>query len=119
SKLEGSKQIFDKDSSLLFQFKANVAPETIQDICDSFMDLGRTCYCPPSSKPDLKTAIGRNDHSPEGLQEGITQAFVVEFQNTDGQVYYLQGDLVHRVFSGGLQGIVEKVQAVDFTNRSF
>lgn len=46
---------------------------------------------------------------------GITHAFVVEFANKEDRDYYVQKDPAHQAFIKSLDGIVEKVQVIDFT----
>jgi hypothetical protein len=53
------------------------------------------------------------------MQNGITHAFVVEFANTADRDYYVKHDPVHQDFIKSLDGIIEKAQVIDFTDRAF
>lgn len=52
-------------------------------------------------------------------KNGITHAFVVEFASAEDRDYYVQKDPVHQDFVRSLDGIVEKAQVIDFTDRVF
>lgn len=49
----------------------------------------------------------------------MTHAFVVQFASAEDRDYYVQKDPVHQAFVKSLDGIVEKAQVVDFTDRKF
>lgn len=53
------------------------------------------------------------------LKNGITHAFVVEFASVEDRDYYVKEDPAHREFVKGLDGILEKAQVVDFTDRVY
>ncbi|GLA93447.1 hypothetical protein AtubIFM61612_010644 [Aspergillus tubingensis] len=86
---------------VMFQFKAEVSPEVIKD------------------KPYIQAASGGQDNSPEGIQNGITHAFVVHFASADDRDYYVSKDPAHLAFVKSLDGIIEKAQAVDFIDRVY
>ncbi|KAB8216994.1 hypothetical protein BDV33DRAFT_206775 [Aspergillus novoparasiticus] len=100
---------------VLFQFKAGTSPEIIKDICSRMLGLKDNCLHPSSQKPYIRTSSGGIDDSPEGIQHGITHAFVVEFASAADRDYYVKEDPVHQEFVKSLDGVVEKVQAIDFT----
>ncbi|KAK2795360.1 hypothetical protein FQN50_009751 [Emmonsiellopsis sp. PD_5] len=104
---------------VLFQFKASASADAIKDVCDRMLALKDICIHPTDQKPYLKTSIGGRDNSPEGLQDGITHAFVVEFENVEDRDYYVNKDPAHLDFVGGLGDVVQKVQVIDFTNGVF
>jgi hypothetical protein len=54
-----------------------------------------------------------------GKKNGITHAFVVEFENVEDRDYYVQHDPAHRAFVQSLDGVMEKVQVIDFSNGVF
>lgn len=60
-------------------------------------------------------------HSSNGqnLKGGITHAFIMEFENAKDRDYYVHQDPAHLAFLKSLDGLVEKVQAVDFTDGVF
>ncbi|KAB8236791.1 hypothetical protein ETB97_011302 [Aspergillus alliaceus] len=100
---------------VLFQFKAGTSAEVIEDVCNRMLALRDNCLHPSSQKPYIRTSSGGRDNSPEGIQHGITHAFVVEFASAADRDYYVKDDPVHREFVKSLGGVIEKAQAVDFT----
>lgn len=52
-------------------------------------------------------------------KNGITHAFVVEFENAEDRDYYVKSDPVHLAFVKSLGGVIEKVQVVDYTSGVF
>jgi hypothetical protein len=52
-------------------------------------------------------------------KNGITHAFVVEFASKEDRDYYVQKDPVHQEFIKSLDGVIEKAQVIDFTDRAF
>lgn len=52
-------------------------------------------------------------------KNGITHAFVVEFANAEDRDYYVQKDPAHQKFVRSLDGLIEKAQAIDFTDRVY
>lgn len=88
-------------------------------VCDKMLALRDQCIHPQTQKPYVKMGIGGRDNSPEGLQGGITHAFVSEFENEQDREYYLHKDPAHLAFVSGLDGIVSKAQVIDFTPGTF
>ncbi|OQE32884.1 hypothetical protein PENFLA_c001G04121 [Penicillium flavigenum] len=106
---------------VLFQFKSEVAAEVVRDACERMLALKDSCLHPTSQQPYIKSASGGKDNSPEGIQASncITHAFVLEFACAADRDYYVQSDPVHIAFVDTLDGLVEKAQVVDFTDRVF
>ncbi|KAB8258188.1 hypothetical protein BDV32DRAFT_126239 [Aspergillus pseudonomiae] len=100
---------------VLFQFQAGISPEIIKDVCSRMLALKDNCLHPSSNKPYIKTSFGGIDNSPEGIQHGITHAFVVEFTSAADRDYYVKEDPIHQEFVKSLAGVIEKAQAIDFT----
>ena len=53
------------------------------------------------------------------LQNGISHAFVVEFESAADRDYYVREDPAHQGFIKSLDGIIEKAQVIDFANGVF
>ncbi|KAJ5122555.1 stress responsive A/B barrel domain protein [Penicillium atrosanguineum] len=100
---------------VLFQFKAGIEPEVIKDTCDRMLALKGNCLHPTSQKPYITTSSGGADNSPEGIQNGITHAFVVEFASAGDRDYYTHKDPAHLAFIQSLGGVIEKAQVIDYT----
>ncbi|PLB54769.1 stress responsive A/B barrel domain protein [Aspergillus steynii IBT 23096] len=104
---------------VLFQFKADVSAEVIKDASSRLLALKDACVHPTSQQPYVKSVSGGVDNSPEGISGGITHAFVMEFANEEDRAYYVSQDPAHKAFVQSLDGLVEKVQVIDFTDRVF
>ncbi|KAJ5945686.1 hypothetical protein N7454_002525 [Penicillium verhagenii] len=100
---------------VMFQFKAELPAQVINDACDRMIALKDNCLHPSSQKPYIKASSGGADNSPEGAQDGITHAFFVEFANSADRDYYVQHDPVHQAFVKSLDGLIEKAQVIDYT----
>ncbi|KAJ5952627.1 Dimeric alpha-beta barrel [Penicillium vulpinum] len=101
---------------VLFQFKSELATEVIHDACERMIALKDNCVHPTSQSPYIKSASGGKDNSPEGIQNGITHAFVVEFTSAADRDYYVQSDPAHLAFVKFLDGLIEKAQVIDFSD---
>ncbi|KAJ5872033.1 uncharacterized protein N7529_004386 [Penicillium soppii] len=104
---------------VLFQFKSDVTPETINDITERMLSLKECCVHPKTQKQYIKASSGGIDNSPEGLQNGITHAFVVEFDSAADRDYYVNDDPKHREFVQRVGKSLEKAQVIDFTDGVF
>ncbi|RFU28346.1 hypothetical protein B7463_g8001, partial [Scytalidium lignicola] len=99
---------------VLFEFKPDAKPEDIQDVCHRMLSLKDNCLHPTTNKPYVKSAVGGKDNSPEGIQNGITHGFVVEFENEEDRKYYLEKDPAHLAFVKSIGGVVARGQVIDF-----
>ncbi|EAW11893.1 Dabb family protein [Aspergillus clavatus NRRL 1] len=102
-----------------FQFKSTASPAEVKDTCDRMLALKTNCIHPTSQKPYIKASSGGKDNSIEGLQNGITHVFVVEFESVEDRDYYVQKDSAHLEFVKSLGAVLEKAQVVDFTPGAF
>lgn len=81
--------------------------------------LKTKCVHPSTGKPYIKASTGGADNSIEGLQAGITHAFVVEFESEEDREYYVKKDPAHAAFVQELSKVVVKAQVIDFTPEVF
>ncbi|KAK0625201.1 dabb-domain-containing protein [Bombardia bombarda] len=100
---------------VMFGFKPLATPEEVQQVCSGMLALKDKCIHPQTNKPYLKTSVGGADSSPEGRQHGISHAFLSEFESQEDRKYYIEKDPAHLEFVKSVDGIVEKIQVVDFT----
>ena len=77
--------------------------------------LKEKCVKPDTGKPYIKSSKGGVDNSIEGLQGGITHAFVVEFESEEDREYYVKKDPAHSAFVKSLGSVIEKAQVIDFS----
>ncbi|KAF9269331.1 hypothetical protein L218DRAFT_969843 [Marasmius fiardii PR-910] len=78
-----------------FSFKPTTTPEQINQVCEIFLGFVEKCIHPVTKQPYLKSVIGGRDISIEGLQGGMTHAFVVEFESDEDRRYYVTQDPAH------------------------
>ncbi|GAB1320904.1 hypothetical protein MFIFM68171_11114 [Madurella fahalii] len=102
--------------TVLFQFKADAKPEDVKAACDRFLALKETCLHPTSNSIYIKSLKGGKDNSPEGLQNGATHGFVVEFDSVEDRDYYVSTDPTHQAFVKSIGDLVEKAIVVDFVD---
>jgi hypothetical protein len=53
------------------------------------------------------------------IQEGLTHAFVVEFNSVEDRDYYSKEDPRHAAFGEHVGKVAERVVVVDFSNSKF
>ncbi|KAL0936894.1 stress responsive a b barrel domain-containing protein [Colletotrichum truncatum] len=95
-----------------FSFKDDLSQE---EMCESMLSLKDKCVHPTSKEPYIKSVSGGVDNSPEGLQDGITHVFVVEFESAEDRDYYVREDPAHLAFVAAAGKTVSKARVVDFT----
>ncbi|TGJ80267.1 hypothetical protein E0Z10_g8502 [Xylaria hypoxylon] len=100
---------------VLFQFKAEVSTESVDKIYTGMLSLKDACLRDGTQKPYIKSLTGGKDNSPEGQQNGIQYAFVVEFDNEDDRNFYVHEDKAHKAFVAKLMPILEKAVVVDYS----
>jgi hypothetical protein len=107
--------------------------------------LKDSCVHPTSNKPYIISSSGGTDNSIEGkavslgidllyvgcrlfrghililsmVQNGMTHAFVIEFESTADRDYYVDNDPAHQVFKKLAGEVLEDAQVIDFTNGMF
>ncbi|KAI2616785.1 dabb-domain-containing protein [Hypoxylon sp. NC1633] len=100
---------------VLLRFKDLVPSDEVQGACSRLISLGSDCIHPTTQKTYVKVIGGGKDNSPEGLQNGITHGFIMEFENEDDRKYYLEKDPTHLGFIASVKDILDRIQVVDFT----
>ncbi|KAH0494658.1 hypothetical protein TgHK011_008249 [Trichoderma gracile] len=105
--------------TVLFQIKADANPEDVRAACNRFLALKDNCIHPTTNAPYITSLKGGQDNSPEGLQNGITHGFVVEFNSAEDRDYYVKTDPAHQAFVKSIDGLVEKAIVVDFSDRVY
>ncbi|RMZ79671.1 hypothetical protein DV738_g3176, partial [Chaetothyriales sp. CBS 135597] len=99
---------------VLFSFKSAVNAAAVDTVCTQMIALKDKCLHPTSGKPYIKSLTGGLDNSPEGVQGGITHAFVVEFHGREDRDYYVNDDPAHAAFKELAGKAVDKVQVIDY-----
>ncbi|CAH0037698.1 unnamed protein product [Clonostachys solani] len=99
---------------VLVQVKPDISAVERRSAFEEFYALKNKCLN-AEGKPYIKSILGGKDNSPEGLQDGITHVFIVEFEKSADRDYYVKDDAAHKAFVETLKGAVVKVQVVDFT----
>ncbi len=91
---------------VLFKYKESATPEQIEAISAAFADL----------QHEIPGIIGFEsgvNNSPEGLNKGLTHAYLVTFENADARNAYLPHP-AHKAFGQQLGPILDDVCVVDF-----
>ncbi|KAK1144827.1 hypothetical protein N8T08_004840 [Aspergillus melleus] len=99
---------------VLFQFKSDVSKDVIKDTIKRIVSLKDNCIHPTSQKPYIRSLSGGLDNSPEGIQHGITHAFVAEFASVEDRDYYVHEDPAHLAFVKSVGEVLERAQVIDF-----
>ncbi|KAI1353595.1 stress responsive A/B barrel domain-containing protein [Xylaria sp. FL0043] len=100
---------------VLFQFKADASADQVEKAYTQMLSLKNACVHPTTQKPYIKSFTGGKDNSPEGLQNGIQYAFVVEFESTEDRDFYVHNDPAHKAFVTNASPIIEKAIVVDYS----
>lgn len=108
---------------VLFGFKPDASSEAIMQCCHEMLSLKDRCTLASTGKPYIMASKGGKDTSIEGLQNGLTHAFVVEFASVADRDYYVKKDEAHRGFVEkwftAPGAILAKAVVVDFLPGSF
>ncbi|KAI1192192.1 stress responsive A/B barrel domain-containing protein [Nemania serpens] len=100
---------------VMFQFKADASAEEVEKTYLGMLSLRDNCLHSTTQKPYIKSLTGGKDNSPEGLQNGIQYAFVVEFESTADRDFYVHNDQAHKTFVTNAWPIIEKAIVVDYS----
>ncbi|KAH7216140.1 stress responsive A/B barrel domain-containing protein [Fusarium oxysporum] len=96
-----------------FQFKPDTGSDAIEKVSAKIQEMREKCLHPESKQPYIQSIHGGADSAPEGLQQGITHAFVIQFDSPEDRDYYALKDPVHLTVVAELGPLVEKVQIID------
>ncbi|CEJ92964.1 hypothetical protein VHEMI08586 [[Torrubiella] hemipterigena] len=83
---------------VMFQFKEDVSTETIKEMSDRMLGLKTNCIHATTKQPYILSSRGGTDMSIEGLTQGYTHAYVVEFASKEDRDYYVKEDPVHAAY---------------------
>ncbi|KAL2149471.1 hypothetical protein VTH82DRAFT_8122 [Thermothelomyces myriococcoides] len=104
---------------VLVQFKADISPEVAKAVLEDARSLKDNCVHPTSKQPYILSVKIGKDNSPEGLQNGLTHGFVVEFASAEDRNYYVNTDPAHQNVARRLKEVAEKVIVLDFSDGAF
>jgi hypothetical protein len=104
---------------VLFQFKSNLPAAEVEAACSRFLALKETCIHPTHKGNYILSLKGGKDNSPEGLQNGMTHGFVVDFASVEDRDYYVTKDPTHMAFVKSIEDLVEKATVVDFCDGAY
>ena len=91
---------------VLFQFKESASDEDVQRVVDAFRAL-------PDKIPQVHGFEYGTNNSPEGLNEGLTHAFLITFKSEADREAYLPHP-AHQQFVEVLKPHLEKAVVVDY-----
>ncbi|KAJ2975596.1 hypothetical protein NQ176_g5432 [Zarea fungicola] len=104
---------------VLLEFKPEVTKAQRDELSAEMLGLKDNCIHATTQKPYILRSSGGSDNSIEGLQNGITHAFVVEFASAEDREHYVKEDPVHSAFVKKLFPFLAKPTVVDFTPGEF
>ena len=90
----------------LIKFKDGTTQEQIDKVLESILDLTETI-------PDIEDYVAGANNSPEGLNDGLTHAFVMTFTDSTSRDAYLKHP-EHERLKGEVLPLVERVVIFDF-----
>ncbi len=91
---------------VLFKFKDGTPKEQVEKIVSEFKNL-------PKKIPGIQEFEYGTNNSPEGLNEGLTHAFLVTFKTEKDREAYLPHE-AHKAFVAILSPHLEKAVVVDY-----
>ncbi|KAI9901964.1 hypothetical protein N3K66_003781 [Trichothecium roseum] len=100
---------------VLFQFKADITAAVVAGTMTDMLNLKDKCIHPETGRPYIRSLTGGKDNSPEGRQDGITHAFVVEFESEEDRDYYVGKDPAHLAFVQNNGQHLTKAVVTDFS----
>ncbi|KAL2136709.1 hypothetical protein VTI74DRAFT_2120 [Chaetomium olivicolor] len=92
---------------VLFRFKADAKPEDVKAACGRFLGLKDSGVHPITKAPFIISLKAGADNSLEGLQNGMTHGFVVEFGSAEDRDYYVTKDPTHQEFVKSIGHVLE------------
>lgn len=104
---------------VLFKFKDSVTSTDLKDITLQMLSLQKSCLHPTTGVPYIQSITGGRDNSPEGLQEGLSHGFVVQFRSNEDRDYYVDQDPAHQAFKNAAGPLIEKAVVFDFRDGVF
>jgi len=104
---------------VLFQFKETATSFAVKEITSKFFGLKKSCVHPDTRSPYILSITGGIDNSIEGLQNGVSHAFILRFSSIEERDYYVKSDPAHQAFKDAAAAVVEKTIVVDFQEGVF
>ncbi|KAF1926097.1 stress responsive A/B barrel domain-containing protein [Didymella exigua CBS 183.55] len=104
---------------VLLQFKETATSFAVKEITSRFFGLKKSCVHPDTRRPYVLSITGGKDTSSEGLQDGLSHAFILRFTSKDDRDYYVKDDPAHKAFKEAAAAVVEKTVVVDFQEGVF
>jgi len=91
---------------VLFKFKDSAAQADVDMVCQAFANL-------PKEIDQIKAFEWGENNSPEGLNQGLSHAFVLTFHSEEDRDAYLIHP-AHKAFGQKLGPYLDKVTVVDY-----
>lgn len=91
---------------VMFEFKDSSSDEEVQEVVDAFRAL-------PAKIPEIADFEYGTNNSPEGLNDGLTHAFLVSFKTEKDREVYLPHE-AHKAFVEVLKPHLKKVVVIDY-----
>ncbi|KAJ3472472.1 hypothetical protein NLG97_g10960 [Lecanicillium saksenae] len=104
---------------VLFEFKPEVTKAQREELSAEMLGLKDKCLHATTQKPYILRSSGGTDNSIEGLAQGVTHAFVVEFASAEDRQYYVKEDPAHIAYVQKILPFLAKPYIIDFTPGEF
>ncbi|PHH85861.1 hypothetical protein CDD83_11079 [Cordyceps sp. RAO-2017] len=103
---------------VMMKFKDGTSADAIKQVCAEMLGLKEACVHPATAAPYIRASAGGRDNSIEGLQNGLTHVFVVDFASVADRDYYVKQDAAHAAFVArhltAPGAAVERAMVLDF-----
>ncbi|KAI1769841.1 stress responsive A/B barrel domain protein [Hypoxylon cercidicola] len=99
-----------------FKFNSGLSEQRLKEICDRVLALRQQCIHPTTRQPYIKVIYGGKENPIEGMQDGHTHTFIVEFDSVADRDYYAVKDPAHRECVQYLGTVVAQIHIVDFVD---
>ncbi|KAI0845069.1 stress responsive A/B barrel domain protein [Daldinia vernicosa] len=103
---------------VLYQFKANVSTEIVNETNNRMLSLKEGCLT-PTKQPYIRDLTGGKEMSIEGASQNLQYAFTVEFASVEDRNYYVNNDSYHHAFKAYAIPYLENFVIVDYVEGAF
>jgi len=96
-----------------FRFKPEVSAPDRAEVRRRFLELRRAVHA-PGDAPYLVSIESGDADSPEGLDQHMTQAYLVTFRTPADRDYYVNQDPAHQAFKAFVGPLLDGVYVFDY-----
>ncbi|KFH41568.1 hypothetical protein ACRE_077130 [Hapsidospora chrysogenum ATCC 11550] len=105
---------------VLMSIKSSVEAANVKKVTDGMLELQQKCIHPILQTPYILSIHGGANTASDGLDRGVTHAFILEFDSPEHRDYYLDHDVVHQEYREMVQPFLDLQSAsIDFQNGKY